>query len=85
MTARQIFSPSRASATGTAAARSTAACRMTRSSMRAGLMLCPPRMMTSFLRPVMRRYPFASSQPRSPVMNQPCALKELSVLSWSSK
>ena len=54
-TARQTRSPSRASATGNAAAFSIASCRSASASMRAGWMLRPPRMITSFLRPVTRR------------------------------
>jgi hypothetical protein len=42
-------------------------------------------MITSFLRPVTRKYPASSIQPRSPVMNQPCALNATSVEAWSSK
>jgi hypothetical protein len=49
------------------------------SSIGCGSMLWPPRMMRSFLRPTMLRLPRSSSLPRSPLMNQPPALNELSV------
>ena len=34
-------------------------------------MLCPPRMISSFFRPVSQKVPSASCLPRSPVLNQP--------------
>ena len=57
ITDRQTFSPSRSSATGNAATRATAGCRIARSSICAGWMLWPPRMIRSFLRPTISRLP----------------------------
>ena len=50
----------------------TSGCARSRSSRTAGATFLPPAVtMSSFLRPVMRRYPSRSSSPMSPVWNQP--------------
>ena len=79
-TQAHVRSPNRASGRPITAARSTSGKATSSSSISRGVMLMPPRMMISFLRPVIDRYPSSSSEPRSPVRNQP-SLKDSAVAS----
>ena len=66
-------SPSFSCGTAKVSASCTAGCSRSTVSTSIGEIFSPPRLIISFSRPLMRRYPSSSSTPWSPVRNQPSA------------
>ena len=70
-TTAATFSPSLLCGIANAPASTTSGWLNNASSTSTGETCCPPRLMTSLMRPTMKRYPSGSRYPRSPVRNQP--------------
>ena len=65
------ISPQSSDGIPTTATSATPGCSSKTSSTSRGYTLKPPEMMSSLLRPTMRRYPSSSNEPMSPLRNQP--------------